>query len=219
MGFIKDEDAKVIREELLRMKDPIKILFFTQEFECMYCREAKELLTDFAGLSDKLTLEVYDFVKDKEVADKYGIDKIPAIVVLGPEDVDYGIRFFGIPSGYEFTTLLEAVVWASRKDSGLDPGSRTLLKEVDVPLHIMVFVTLTCPYCPQAAQLAYKAAIEKPNITASVIEASEFPALAQKYAVFGVPKTVVSDVVEFVGAVGEDTFIHHLQEAAKKLKN
>jgi len=218
MGFIEESDVEKVKEELQRMKDPIKLVVFTQEFECVGCKENRELLEEVAGLSDKLSVEVYDFVKDKDVVDKYGVDKIPVTIILGPNDVDYGLRFFGIPAGYEFATLLDTVVWASRSDSGLEAGSRTRLKDVDTPLDVMVFVTPTCPYCPQAAKLAYRAAIENANITASVIEASEFPTLAQKYAVFGVPKVVISDVVEFTGALSEDAFISQILAAAEKLR-
>jgi len=218
MGFIDENDAKKVKEELQRMKDPIKLVVFTQEFECTSCKENRVLVEELADLSDKLSVEVRDFQKDRDAAKKYGIDKIPATVILGPGDVDYGLRFFGIPAGYELVSLLDTIVWASRSDSGLEAGSRTRLKGVDVPLDVMVFVTATCPYCPQMAKLAYKTAIENPNISASVIEAGAFQPLAMKYAVFGVPKVVISDVVEFTGALSEDAFISQLLDAAEKVK-
>lgn len=218
MAFLDERTAKQVKEELLRMKDPVKLLNFTQEIECMFCRETRELLQEVVNLSNKLSLDVYNFVLDKDKVEKYGIDKIPATVILGPNDTDYGIRFFGIPSGYEFNTLIESIVKASRQDSGLEPGSRTMLKKIDIPIDIKVFVTPTCPYCPKAAITAIQIAIEKPNISAHIIEATEFQPLALKYAVFGVPKVVIGDVVEFVGALPEEAFINQIQAAYEKLK-
>ena len=81
--------------------------YFTQDVECLACQETRELLEELAKLTDKIKLEVYDFVEDKAEVDKYKVDKIPAIVMM--DEKDYGIRFFGIPSGYEFTSLIEAL--------------------------------------------------------------------------------------------------------------
>lgn len=218
MSFMDEHTVKHVKEELQRMKDPVKLVNFTQEIECMFCRETRELLQEFANLSDKLLLEVYNFQLDSEEVKKFGIDKIPATVILGPNNKDYGIRFFGIPSGYEFGALLEGIVKVSRGDSGLEPGSRTMLKKIDIPLQIMVFVTPTCPFCVGAATKAFQIAVEQPMISASVIEATEFQPLALKYAVFGTPKVVISDAVEFVGMLPEEAFINQIQAAYEKLK-
>jgi len=82
--------------------------------------------------------------------------------------------------------------------------------DVKSPVHIQVFVTLTCPHCPAAAAVAHKLAIESDMIKADIIEAGEFPALAQKYNVIGVPKIVINEKVEFVGAFNEDLFAEHV---------
>jgi alkyl hydroperoxide reductase subunit AhpF len=84
---------------------------------------------------------VYNFVTDKEAVRKYSIDKIPATVVEGEKD--YGIRFFGIPTGYEFGTLIEDIIMASKGDSGLQPETREALSELGEPVHLQVFVTPT----------------------------------------------------------------------------
>jgi len=218
MGLIDEHTAKHVKEELQRMKDPVKLVNFTQEMECIFCRETRGLLQELAPLSDKLSLEVYDFISDKEPVQKLGIDKIPATAILGANDKDYGLRFFGIPAGYEFRTLIEGIIKVSRGDSGLAPGSRTMLKKIDLPICIMVFVTPTCPYCSMVATTAFQIAVESPNISVSIIESSEFQPLALKYAVLGTPKVVISDVVEFVGVLPEEAFINQIQAAYEKLK-
>ena len=112
-------------ERLGKLSRPVTLAVFTQEFECDYCKETRELAQELAGLSGgKLKTEVFDLVRDKARADALGIDKIPAVAVLGEKGEDHRIRFFGIPAGYEFTSLLEAIDLMSKGDSGLSrqPG-------------------------------------------------------------------------------------------------
>ena len=133
MAFINEKDAKVIRERLAKLPGPVTLAIFTQEFECEYCRQTRELAEEVAGLSGgKVTTEVFDFVKDKAKADQMGIDQIPALAVLGGRGKDYGIRFFGIPAGYEFASLLESLEMVAKGDSGLAPATREKLKALSV---------------------------------------------------------------------------------------
>jgi len=141
MGLIGDEDAAEIRERLKEMANPVRLIHFTQELNLEYGREAKELLEEVAGLSDKLTLEVYNFLLDKERVAEYDLDKVPATVIRSSKD--YGIKFYGIPAGYEFSTFLDAILNVSRGDSGLKPESRERLAAVTQPVHLEVFVTPT----------------------------------------------------------------------------
>ncbi len=165
-----------------------------------------------ATLSDKIKVDVYDFLKDAELAKQYGIDKIPALAVIGK--VDYGVRIFGIPYGYELSTLIEAITSVSRGTTDLSEKTKEIVKDIRKPVHVQVFVTLTCPHCPVAAAIAHKLAVESDMISADVIDAQEFPALAQKYGVIGVPKIVMNEKVEFVGAFNEDLFAEHAVLAA-----
>jgi glutaredoxin-like protein len=147
---------------------------------------------------------VKDFVADKAGADALGVDKIPAIAVLGGDGSDHGLRLYGIPAGYEFASLLGALDLVARGDSGLAPASRQKLKAVSRPLALQVFVTPTCPYCPRAVTLAFQMAMESPSISAAMVEATEFPHLAGRYQVSGVPHTVIGDGRQpMVGALPE----------------
>jgi glutaredoxin-like protein len=170
--------------------------------------QTRQLINELAALNDKIKVEIYDFLKDSEKAKEYGVDKVPAIVIVSEKD--YGIRFYGIPYGYELQTLLEAVINVSRGRTDVSEETRKKLREIKTPVHIQVFVTLTCPYCPVVATIAYKFAIESDLIKADVIEASEFPQLAVKYAVMGTPKTVINEKIEFIGAFPEDLFLEHV---------
>ena len=105
-------------------------------------------------------------------------------------------------------SLVEAVILAGTGDSGLTPESRRLIAEqVQAPLEILVFVTPTCPHCPRAVTLAHKMAIESPHIRATCVEATEFIDLSRRYHVTGVPKTVVNNTIEILGALPEDAFV------------
>jgi len=141
MPIIRDEDAVEIRDRLRELTAPVKLIHFTQELNLEYGLETRKLLEEVAALSDKLTLEVYNFLIDREKVAEYGVDKVPATVVRNGKD--YGIRFYGIPAGYEFSTFLDAILSVYKGDSGLKPESKEKLAAVTEPLHLEVFVTPT----------------------------------------------------------------------------
>jgi glutaredoxin-like protein len=205
MSLLPEDKKEQLRSEFKeKLVDPVKIIMFTQEMECRFCSETRQLAQDMATLSDKISVDVYDFVADVEKAQQYGIDKIPAIAIIGK--VDHGVRIYGIPYGYELQTLIEGIINVSRGATDLSDKTKEIIKDIMKPVHIQVFVTLTCPHCPSAAAIALKLAVESDMIRADVIDAQEFPELAQKYSVIGVPKVVINEKIEFVGAFNEDLF-------------
>ncbi len=209
MNLIPDDKKEVLKNKFREnMVAPVRILMFTQEIECRFCSDTRQLVQEVASLSDKISVEVYDFLSDSEKAKEYGIEKIPALAIVGRKD--YGVRIYGIPYGYELQTLIEAVINVSKGTTNLSEKTKAILADVKSPVHIQVFVTLTCPHCPVAAATAHKLAVESDIIRADVIESSEFPTLAQKYAVIGVPKIVINEKIEFVGAFSEDLFAEHV---------
>jgi glutaredoxin-like protein len=145
MPLLREQDRQYLIEEFKGLKDPVKLLMFTQELECQYCQETRMVAEEVAELSDSISLDVYDFVADQKVADQYGIDKIPALAILkdGESPRDYGIRFYGIPSGYEFSTVVEDIMMVSNGESGLSEASKAQVAALTKPVHIQVFVTPT----------------------------------------------------------------------------
>jgi glutaredoxin-like protein len=215
MSLLPEDKKEALRNDLKeRMVDPVKIVMFTQEIECRFCSDTRQLVQELATLSDKVTVEVYDFMADGDKAKEYKIDKIPVLAIIGKKD--YGVRMYGIPYGYELQTLIGAVVNVSRGVTDISEKTRAILADVRSPVHIQVFVTLTCPHCPVAASIAHKLAVESDMITADVIDAGEFPTLAQKYSVIGVPKIIINEKIEFVGAFNEDLFAEHVVLGAFK---
>jgi glutaredoxin-like protein len=141
MPILNDENRKQVSEQLAGLSGPVRVAMFTQDFECGYCTETRELVQEVASLSDKVEALTYDFMAQKEEAEAYGIDKIPAIAVVGAKD--YGVRFYGLPSGYEFVSLMEAVKVVSSGRSGLSETTREALATIGRPVHLQVFVTPT----------------------------------------------------------------------------
>lgn len=220
MGLLSEKDAKLVGERLSKLPRVVTLAVFTQEFECGLCKETRELVEELAGVSaGKVSVEVYDLVRDKAKADALGIDKIPAVAVLGPGGEDHRIRFFGIPAGYEFSSLLESLDMVARGDSGLSPAAREKLKGLRGPLDLQVFVTPTCPYCPRAVVTAFRLAMESDLVRASMVEATEFPHLSNKYGVSGVPHTVIGDSPQpMIGAYPEAAAVDMVLAASQGVR-
>ena len=215
MPLLKDEDREEIKNQFSDLQNPVKLLVFTQPMECQYCAETRQLAEEISELSDQITLEVLDFEEDEAVAEAYNIDKIPATVVMKDGDTpqDYGIRFFGIPSGYEFATLIEDIKMVGSGESGLSEETKAQVAEIKTPVHMQVFVTPTCPYCPRAVLLAHQLAMESEMFRGDMVEAIEFPHLSNKYQVHGVPRTVINEDVHLEGAAPEPMVLAKIMEA------
>jgi glutaredoxin-like protein len=215
MSLLNDSVRQQVRDEFAKLTNPVKLVMFTQEMECQYCSETRELVEEVAALSDKLSVEVYNQVSDKEIAEQYDIDKIPAVAIVadGEDAKDYGIRLYGIPSGYEFSTLIADVIMVSSRESGLDASTKQYLQKLESPLHLQVFVTPTCPYCPPAVRLAHMMAMESDMVVGDMVEATEFPHLSQKYQVMGVPRTVINENTFMEGAAPEAMLMKKVKEA------
>jgi len=217
MPLLNDEILEHVKQELAGLAGPAKLVMFTQEFECQFCAETRQLVEEIAQVSDQLTAEVYDFVADEKKAEELGVDKIPAIAVVRAEGAesaeDYGVRFYGIPSGYEFASFLHAIRLVAAGKPELGEETIEALSGLSEPVHFQVFITPTCPYCQNAVMLAHEMAVASPMVRADMVEATEFPHLATKYQVSGVPRTVINETTHVVGAVPEPAMLEKLQEA------
>lgn len=154
MALLRDSDREQLRQQFEQLQNPVKLVFFTQALDCEYCPLTQQVLEEVAGLSDKIQLQTYNFAIDKEPVYEYKITRVPAIAVTRVETVskngtsetrtrDYGIRYYGVPAGYEFAALLGDILDVSRGESGLSAPSKTALAQVKDPLHLQVFTTPT----------------------------------------------------------------------------
>jgi glutaredoxin-like protein len=198
---------------------PVEILFFGNDNDpdCEACAPTRQLVEEVAQISDKLSVHSYDIVKDAELARTFRVDKTPGLVLVGvdsDERIDYGVRYAGIPAGHEFSSLIHDLILVSGRDSGLSETTRQALRAIDKPVHLQVFVTPTCPYCPQAVILAHRMAMESPMVEAEMIEATEFPDLADRFNVSGVPQTTINQGAgTTLGAVPESQLLQAIQTA------
>jgi glutaredoxin-like protein len=144
--LLNEEIIGQIQDVFANLLEPVQVVYFGQEENCDYCEDTHQLLTEVTALSDKLFLAVYDLDRDAEMAQQYHVDKAPGIVIAGREGdqvQDYGIRYAGIPSGHEFSSLIHDLVNVSRRDSGLSQATRDFLKGLEKPVLLQVFVTPT----------------------------------------------------------------------------
>jgi glutaredoxin-like protein len=211
MALLSEHDQLTVRTQLAALTTPVTLLFFTQTIGAPETAlVTRRILDELAALSDRVSVEEVNVVLDTERAAAFGIDVVPAVALLA-NGADTRIRFLGAPAGYEFLSLVEAVIAAGTGDSKLTAMSRELIaRQVTSPLDIKVFVTPTCSHCPRAVTVAHRMALEHPLITATCIEATEFLELSRRYRVTGVPKTVVNGTREILGALPEAAFVEEI---------
>jgi glutaredoxin-like protein len=212
MPLLADNVKSQLTQSLAGLTGPVRLIAFTQEMECQFCRENRQLVEEVASASDKIKVEVYNYVLDRPMVEKYAIERIPAIVVEGSKD--YGIRFYGIPAGYEFASLIEAIKTVSSGAHGLSQATLERLKALTKPLRVQVFVTLTCPYCATQVRLVHQLAMASDLITGEMIESAEFPQLAHRFNVMAVPRTVVNEALFLEGAMSEEKFVDEVMQFA-----
>ena len=142
MSFLNARDQEAVRTEFQRIQGPIKLVVFSQELVAGdLCRQNEQLVREVAELDDRISVEVLNPAIDRERAEAYGVDEVPAIVVEGARD--YGIRFLGIPSGYEFSNLIDSIIVASSSEPELSEATKTSLATLTDDVHIKVFSTPT----------------------------------------------------------------------------
>lgn len=188
----------------------VKIVFFKESLNCQTCQEVEMLLEELKDTLGFIDLEIYNRHIDSEKASLYKVERTPAIFLQRDND-DKRIVIYGFPSGYEFVTFIEIIKYLVGFSIDLEEDTLKELAQIDKNSTIKVFVTPTCPYCPSAAILAAKFALLSDKIKSEIIIVNEFPELAIKYSVRGVPKIVVNEEIHLEGARPESDFIEALK--------
>jgi alkyl hydroperoxide reductase subunit AhpF len=147
MSLLSPADQEKLRESFDEMTSAVTVLFFTQTLDCEPCLQTREILDELPPLSDKITVEEVNFILEKDKAAQYGIDRVPALALLTQDAAgtarDTRIRFLGTPSGYEFVSLVQALMLAGGHPSNLTPANRARVEAVTTPTTIQVFSTPT----------------------------------------------------------------------------
>lgn len=216
------EDLEELRNILSSMKEPVNVLTFIGDI-CAFCSDTVKLIDILASLSPEtsgsrlIRHHVYHYKKDgAEVFRKYGITRVPSVVLL-----DGQIRYSGMPAGEEIRGFIETILRISSGNSGLSEKVVGLLNKITGKVIMEVIVTPTCPYCPYAAFLTNMFAFEayrgnNKGIISDIVEAYENPDIADKYGVTSVPAIVINGELEFIGVPDEVELLSRIYERAQK---
>ncbi len=209
-----DATREQVTEMFKALESDVKMHVFVKEHDCLYCNDTLSLAELVADLSEKIHLEVHKGELNKGLPAKLGVKHAPAIVLHGK--AEYKIRFYGIPAGHEFGALISSIIDVSKGVVPLPPEIVDDISSVEKPIHIRVFTTPQCPYCPAMVRLANQAAIVNPLIESDAIESLEFQQLTSKYQVYGVPKTIFNETVTVEGLTPPEVFVEKLFDAVEK---
>ncbi len=209
--LIPEESRAILRKEFSHLDKDVQIILITAEKENKPFNEySTNLLRELAETSGKIK-PVFEKITG-DTAQKYGVTKAPTLLVQPDK---YNIRFTGAPAGEETRTLLLSIMMTSTGSTILSEPSKERLTTLKEKRSIKVFVSPTCPYCPQQAALAISAAIENPEmISAEMIEIYENRDIASQYSVISVPQTFINDQLVAPGLQPEEVFVEEVITAA-----
>ena len=222
MPILDDSLQQQVKDALTPLVTPVEMVVYTGSRLAIPGQDAPgqqeetlQLLREVAATSDKLTVIERSLVGDQEAA-ALGITLAPTTLLREAGTSRHNIRFSGLPSGYEFQTLIETLLLLGTGQSRLSDTSRQRLAAITTPVTVQSFVTPTCPYCPRAVLTAFELAYHNPQIRAEGIEANEFPALSQRHRISGVPDTIISGATteRVLGAQPERAFVEATLKAA-----
>ena len=210
--MISGQDQEQAQEVLRKLPRAVRLIHFTQESACQSCGEARAFLEELARLSDKLCLEVFDFQRDQEQVARYRIARVPGTVMQAEKE--YGIRYYAVPR-HHLHVFLENIAAVSWDRSGLTPDIVARLRSISRPIRLEVFFTPNCPctYCGRAIRLAHQFAVASEFITADLIDATQHSDLVERYAIRGVPRTILNGRV-VAGAPSEEALLEQVIEAS-----
>ena len=210
MPILSDSDAEEVTKILGALVQDVHVKVYTQKLECPTCTDTENIIRELDELSERLKVTFLNLQADREDALKDGVDRAPAIIVS--DGTNSRVKFYGTPSGYEFSSLLTTMIDAGGSEEPLTEGTIQFLKDLDTDVLMQVFVTPTCPHCPSAAVLASRMARYSSRVRSEVIEANEFPELSRKFRVQGVPRTVINGIFYTEGSLPDTMMTDGLKQ-------
>jgi glutaredoxin-like protein len=210
MPLLTEKIRKDVRKALGELPAPVTLTLFTKDGRPS-CADLVQLVREMSEIDPQVRARVLSFEREPAEAMSLGVEDAPAIAVTGTRD--YGIRFYGTPGGFEFASFLDAIRSVSRGESGLSANLQERLSRLEKPVRIRVFVTPTCPYCPQAVETANHIALAADGVKAEMVEAMEFSELSDRFNVRGVPRIVINDDDAYEGAIPAQRFVEAVLKA------
>lgn len=218
MTHLSDRERQTLREMFRGLKYAVYVELFVDPDD-EWSRAAEELLTEVVGvMPDLLHAEIRQRREHNLLATLYGVQAAPTFIICDHKRDDSGIRFVGLPSGYEFAVLIEALLDVSASRVRISDKSLNYIRNLEREITLEVFVTPTCPHCPRAVRLAHQLAWANPaRVHASAIESTKFADLADAQAIVAVPTTIIrveGGVIrgEVCGAVSEEQFLRTITD-------
>ncbi|MGQ9735047.1 MAG: protein disulfide oxidoreductase [Thermaceae bacterium] len=226
MALLGPKEQEIVRQRLSTLERDVEIVLFTDSSTlvapgkdpCIYCKETKQLMEELAGLSEKLHLVVYDLntPEGEEKAQAMRVEAAPTIILREKGSDRVNLRYRGIPAGYEFASLLEDLEMLGGDGHGLPEDTVKFLQNLPEEVVLQVFVTPTCPYCPQAVRTAHRFAYASDRVFGEMVEANEFPTLSDRYHIHGVPDTVINHgKARILGAQPVAAFLDAIKKAVR----
>jgi glutaredoxin-like protein len=214
MTLLGPRETAYVQQEIGDLSRQVELVVFSDR-SSEASRALEGLAAEMAAAVPALRVRVES--PTGEAAERFGIEGLAPALALVPDGDGAGpangIRFFGFPGGYEFNSLLDAIRRVAEADPGLEPELLGELLSLQEPLHLQVFVTPSCPYCPRMVQLAHRMALASPLVRGDMVDATEFPKLADLYEVQGVPLTVINGEPAITGLVPEQRMAEELHRA------
>jgi glutaredoxin-like protein len=209
-------DIETIEHKLQHIQNDVKLVYFTRETNCAYCKVAGTLYKSLASLTHKIQLESVNFAFDSNKDKKFDIFAVPALAVLAPRI--HGISYYGLPWGQELNDFLDDLIYISRSENSLPEEVNEKLTILHRNVKLKIFISPECPYSLPAAKLGVKLSVASAHISVDIINAPEFLELAQRYNVRGIPMTVVSERESFYDALKPVEYVENILKQVVKIK-
>ena len=222
MPMLDDHTVKQLQEAFADIERDVELVVYTGgrvvvpgRDEPNHQRELLDLLREVVALHDRLTLVERSLAGDEE-AKAAGIEHAPTTLIREKGSGRTNIRFLGLPAGYEFMTLVQALRMLGTGDVEIGDAARAELEGLERPVKLQTFVTPGCPYCPRAVLTGYRFAFHAPNVIAEGIEATGFPSLANSFRISSVPDTIIhgDGMQRVLGAQPDRAFIDAIRQVA-----
>jgi hypothetical protein len=209
--MLSERSLKIIRQSSGPLKKPVRLVLFTADRGCADCPAALDLVKAIKAHADKVALETYDMVMDRDKTEQYGIAKVPAIVVQGVDG--QAVTFYGLIEDVFLEILMSTIHALSDAKVWFPEDVRRALNHLTHDVSIRVFVETDCPLCRPVADTAIGLALESTYIQTAIIVASDFPELIRKHNIRTLPKTIFGENLHMDGHVTESEFLEMIFQA------